>query len=146
LRRCGDASTCGSNGLLIGGNVLLLSTSGFKKTFSGACPTLAVMIAVKYYIDQVNETSMPRHSRERANAVRPFADGHARSARSNRGVGVSSEVRSGGTARLSSFGPDPVGGCLDSRAFFFLDIRDARSGLDLRSPSPSAPSAGVEET
>ena len=49
LRRCGDASTCGSNGLLIGGNVLLLSTSGFKKTFSGACPTLAVMIAVKYY-------------------------------------------------------------------------------------------------
>ena len=86
------------------------------------------------------------HSRERANAVRPFADGHARSARSNRGVGVSSEVRSGGTARLSSFGPDPVGGCLDSRAFFFLDIRDARSGLDLRSPSPSAPSAGVEET
>jgi len=39
------------------------------------------------------------HSRERANAVRPFADGHARSARSNRGVGVSSEVRSGGVEK-----------------------------------------------
>lgn len=50
------------------------------------------------------------HSRERTNAVRPFADGHARSARSNRGVGVSSEVRSGGTARLCRSARDPVGG------------------------------------
>ena len=50
------------------------------------------------------------HLRERTNAVRPFADGHARSARSNRGVGVSSEVRSGGTARLCRSARDPVGG------------------------------------
>ena len=128
LRRCGDASTCGSNGLLIGGNVLLLSTSGFKKTFSGACPTLAVMIAVKYYIDQVNETSMPRHSRERANAVRPFADGHARSARST--GATRSRRRCVRVARLVSSRPmGPIRGCFDSRAFFFLwTCGDSRSG------------------
>ena len=67
------------------------------------------------------------HSRERANAVRPFADGHARSARS---IGATrSRRRCVRVARLVSSRPmGPTGGCLDSRAFFLLTCGDSRSG------------------
>ena len=142
--------------ILIGGNVLLLSTSGFKKTFSAA----ACLHARRHdridrgeitaaHIDnhqQVNETSAPRHSRERANAVRPFADGHARSSRSNRGDRVSTEVRSSWTARLSSFSIDPTAVISIFAPFLPGNPGTRDPGLDLCSPSPSARTASVEET
>ena len=54
----------------------------FQKNIFGRMPHARRHDRGEILHDQVNETSMPRHSRERANAVRPFADGHARSARS----------------------------------------------------------------
>ena len=117
--------------------MLLLSTSGFKKTFSAAACLHArrhdriddrgEITAAHIDHQQVNETSAPRHSRERANAVRPFADGHARSARST--GATKSRGRCVRVARLVSSRPmGPTGGCLDSRAFFLLTCGDSRSG------------------
>ena len=100
----------------------------FQKNIFGRMPHARRHDRGEILHDQVNETSMPRHSRERANAVRPFADGHARSARST--GATRSRRRCVRVARLVSSRPmGPIRGCFDSRAFFFLwTCGDSRSG------------------